>query len=167
MAIKLTNLERLGNTLKNQPGYFYKDLSLDISQTKLFSPEFSIPVPGSDIKVSYDLAAIKNSLQNLFSTKPGERFLFPEYGLDLQGFLFTPITELNGEMLGSKIFTTINNWEPRVTVTKIDVFTDVDNNQYVINIYIEVPSLNINTVIESVLDTKKQSFIVLPTSQIR
>jgi phage baseplate assembly protein W len=167
MAIKLTNLEQLANIVQNRDGFLYKDLSLDIDQTKLVSPGFTISIPGVDIKASYDLAAIKNSLQNLFSTKPGERFLFPEYGLDLQEFLFSPITELNGNIIGTKIFTTINNWEPRVIVSRVNVFTDPDNNQYLINIIIDVPTLNITTTLETSLDIKKQSFTILPTSQIR
>jgi phage baseplate assembly protein W len=167
MAIKLKSLERLGNTLDNRERYLYKDLALDITENEFLAPGFKIPVPGTDIKASFDLAAIKNSLQNLFNTKPGERFLYPEYGLDLQVYLFLPITELNANIIGSKIFNTINSWEPRVNVKNVTVIIDPDNNQYLINIIVDVPTLNINTTIETVLDIKKQTFTVLPTSQIR
>jgi phage baseplate assembly protein W len=166
MAIRLKNLERIAKTYTEQ-SYLYKDLALDLTQTTQDTPGYPLPVPGTDIKASFDLGAIKNSLQNLFNTKPGQRFLFPEYGLNLDQFLFQPITEANGNVLGNKIFTTINSSEPRVRVSNVQVFLDPDNNQYLINILLDVPSLNVETVIESVLDIKKQSFIVLPTSRNR
>jgi phage baseplate assembly protein W len=166
MAIKLSNLKNIARDFSEQ-NYLFKDLALDISQTEIREPGFEIAVPGSDIRASFDLAAIKNSLQNLFSTKPGERFLFPEYGLDLTEFLFTPITESNANILGEIIFNTINIWESRVSVENVQVTMDVDNNQYLINIIISVPILNLNTSIEALIDIKKQALIILPTSQIR
>ena len=63
MAIKLKNLEKLANDYTEQR-FLYKDLSLDISQTKIQAPGYRIPVPGSDIRASFDLAAVRNSLQN-------------------------------------------------------------------------------------------------------
>jgi phage baseplate assembly protein W len=164
MAIKLKNLEKIANTYTEQQ-FIHKDLSLDISQTKIQAPGFNIPVPGSDIRASFDLAAIRNSLQNLFNTSPGQRFLFPEYGLNLRPFLFSQITEANGNVLGNKIYGGINTWEPRVRIKNIQVKLDPDNNQYIINILMDVPSLNLSTTINTVLDIKKQTFQVLPTSR--
>jgi phage baseplate assembly protein W len=166
MAIKLKTLEQISQTYTEQK-FLYKDLGFDIDQTQISAPGFKIPVPGSDINASFDIAAIRNSLQNLFSTSPGQRFLYPEYGLDLKQFLFSPISEANGSILGNKIFATINNWEPRVSVQNVEVLIDPDNNQYVISIYINIPVLKREVTLESLLDIKKQSFVILPTSQIR
>jgi phage baseplate assembly protein W len=165
MAIKIKNLEKIASTYTEQ-GYVYKDLSLDIAQTKIQAPGYGIPVPGADIRASFDIAAVTNSLQNLFGTSPGQRFLFPEYGLDLRPFLFSPINEANGNVLGNKIFATINTWEQRVTVQSVQVNIDPDNNQYIINIILEIPSLNLVTTINTLLDIKKQTFQVLPTSRV-
>jgi phage baseplate assembly protein W len=164
MAIKIKNLEQVSKNYTDQR-YLYKDLSLDISQTKIESPGFKLAIPGTDIRASFDLSAIKNSLQNLFNTKPGQRFLFPEYGLDLNQFLFQPITQANGNVIGNKIFTTINKYESRVKVRRVEVLLEPDNNQYVINILIDIPLLNIQTTIETNFDLRRQSFIVLPTSR--
>lgn len=164
MAIKIKTLEQISKNYTARQ-YVYKDLSLDIAQTKIESPGFKLAIPGTDIKADFDLGAIKNSLQNLFNTKPGQRFLFPDYGLDLNQFLFQPITELNGTIIGNKIFTTINRYEPRVRVTKVNVIIDPDNNQYLINILVNIPLLNVETVIETRFDIRKQSFIILPTSR--
>jgi len=166
MAIRLKTLERVAKNF-TEKSYLYKDLSLDLSLTKLESPGLNLPLPGTDIKASFDLGAIRNSLQNLFNTKPGQRFLFPEYGLDLQKYLFNAITEANGNVLGNLIFSTINFNEPRVSVKNLQVILEPDNNQYLINILIDILSLNIETTIETVFDIKQQSFLILPPSKTR
>jgi phage baseplate assembly protein W len=164
MAIKIKSLEQ---TSKNytEVGYLYKDLALDIALTALTSPGYTVPIPGSDIKSSNDLAAIQNSLQNLFNTKPGQRFLFPKYGLNLNSFLFEAVNEPNGQIIGNTIFNAINEFETRVTPIKVNVILDPDNNQYLIDIFLSIPLLNINTTIQTVLDIQKQSFIVLPNTK--
>lgn len=165
MAIRIKKLEKIANTYTEQR-FTYKDLSLDLAQTKTEAPGYNLPVPGSDIRASFDYAAIRNSLQNLFGTMPGQRFLFPEYGLDLRPYLFTPITEANGNALGTRIFSTISTWENRIRVRNVYVNLDIDNQQYIINIIVEVPAFNTTTTIESVLDIRKQTFQVLPTSKL-
>lgn len=164
MAIKIKNLESLSSeyTLKK---YVYKDLSLDIGITKIESPGFKLPVPGADIKASFDREAISNALANLFNTLPGQRFLFPEYGLDLYQFLFEPITKFNGEILGRKIYDAIKKFESRVIPRQVRVIADNDNSTYDITIVIEIPVLNQTTETQFALDIKKQSFITIPTSR--
>lgn len=164
MAIKIKKLDQVSKNYTAQQ-YLYKDLSLDITQTKIESPGYRLSIPGTDIKASFDLNAIKNSLQNLFNTKPGQRFLFPTYGLDLNQFLFQPITQTNGNIIGSKIFSAVNKFEPRVKPRQVNVILDPDNNQYIINIIIDIPELNVVTTIETNFDLRKQTFIVLPTSR--
>lgn len=164
MAIKIPKLEKISNTYTEKQ-YLYKDLALDIAKTRLLAPGVNLPIPSVDVKASFDLAAIRNSLQNLFNTLPGQRFLFPDYGLDLYQYLFQPINELNGQIIGTTIFTTISKYEPRITVIRVDVKGYPDISQYIINIIVRIPGLNLNTNIETVFDLKKQSFIVVPTSR--
>ena len=69
MAIRLKQLERIANSY-TELGYIYKDLTLDIEQTSLLSPGFNQTLPGPDVKTSFDVKAIRNSLTNLFNTLP-------------------------------------------------------------------------------------------------
>lgn len=164
MAIKIKALEEVASEYVSKQ-YVYKDLFFDISRTTIQSPGFKLPVPGTDIKADYDIDAIINSLTNLFNTLPGQRFLFPEYGLDLYQFLFEPATETNGEIIGEKIFKGIQTYESRVNPKVIRVKVEPDSNQYTITIAIEIPLLNLVTDARFLLDLKKQSFIFLPTSR--
>jgi phage baseplate assembly protein W len=165
MAIKIKELEKIAKTY-TENRYLYKDLFLDLSiDTKIEAPGSPLPIPGTDIKADYDLGAIINSLNNLFNTSPGQRFLFPKYGLDLNKFLFEPITKFNAEILGETIYNKINTFEPRVTVKQIKIQTLPDQNQYNIQIIIEIPALKLISESGFIFDVKRQSFIFLPTSR--
>ena len=164
MAIQLKNFERAAKAYTVQQ-YVYKDLTLDIGLRKLTSPGFSTSTKSNDIDVSFDLAAIKNSLTKLFNTLPGQRFLFPEYGLDIYQFLFEPITVTNADLIGNAILRKIRTYETRVNVLKVNVEADPDNSTYNITIIIDIPILNTSFEVPYTFDIKKQNFISIPTSR--
>ena len=124
-------------------------------------------IEGNDLQVDYDEIAIKNSLKNLFNTKPGQRFLFPLYGLDLNQFLFEGVNEINGQMIGEKIVRSIELYEPRVRLRQCKVVAKPDDNEYDITIIVEIPIINSTASINTRLDIKNQSFIFLETSRNR
>jgi phage baseplate assembly protein W len=161
MAIRIKQLEQVANTYTKK-GYFYKDLFLDISRTKITSPGFNVPIPGEDIRASFDLGAINNSLTNLFNTLPGQRFLFPEYGLNLYQYLFEPITSFNARSIGERILQCITTYEPRINVLNVNVQMDVDNSQYKITIVFKIPILDETAQSDFLFDVKKQSLILIP-----
>jgi phage baseplate assembly protein W len=164
MAIKLKTLERLAKTYTEQK-YLYKDLALDLSKTIINTPGFLTSVPGNDIKTSFDKEAIRNSLQNLFNTLPGQRFLFPEYGLDLYQFLFLPVTQSTGEAIARKILQGVERFEPRVIVQRVNVQPLPDQNTYFITLILQLPAFKQLTTLQGELNIKSQSFIFLPTSR--
>jgi len=137
------NFNNLKNVNVNINNYTYTDLFLDIQEEPIGISGNYLDVPGSgrDIKVAYDLNAIRNSLTNLFNTLPGERFLQPEYGSDLRRYIFEPISEVQGNSIGREIYSSITRWEPRVTVTGIDVLGIRDTNEYNITLSLQVPFL--------------------------
>lgn len=161
MAIKIKELETLANQYSVER-YVFKDLALDLSQTKIQAPGLQIPTPGTDIKASFDLEAISNSLTNLFNTSRGQRFLFPEYGLNLRQFIFSPITAENGRIIGRIIFDGIRRYEPRVIVEQVNVVAVPDDNTYEISIAIQLPVIQLTTEINFLFDIKRESFISLP-----
>jgi phage baseplate assembly protein W len=163
MAIKLKRLEEVAKTYTEQE-YVFKDLFLDLSKTSYLKPGTLLPVPGTDIKASFDLAAIRNSLQNLFNTLPGQRFLFPEYGLNIHQFLFLPVTDATGRIIAERLIKTIEKFEPRVKVERVNVRPEPDESSYYITLVISIPIFQQQSTIETQLNIKTQSFIFLPTS---
>jgi phage baseplate assembly protein W len=167
MAIKIKSLENIANTYTEQQ-YIYQDLYLDITPKKNVIAGWPSTVPAAtDIEVSYDYQAISNSLTNLFNTTPGQRFLFPEYGLDLRQFLFAPISDLAARAISSKITTSIKNNEPRVQVVSVNVTPDTDNNLYRVVLTLNIPTLNTQKTFSTFnyfLKTTGQNFVLLPAT---
>lgn len=162
MAIKIQNLEELANSTTR---FVYSDLHLDLLYTKNYSEDIQNRIQTNDLAADVDESAIRNSIRNLFNTKPGQRFLFPEYGLDLYQYVFEPITEHIAQIIGEKIVNKIEMYEPRVKVKNCYVKCLQDENQYDITLIVGFPTFNSNISINSLLDLRKESFIFVESSR--
>jgi phage baseplate assembly protein W len=126
---------------KNKP--LYVDIKLDLKQKYTNSPKLMSKDVVADFVESKDLDAIKNSIFNLFTTIPGEKILNPTYGLNLLQFIFTGITEESSRVMGDLIVKGIGKYEPRLKITKVYIFPDIDEQTYQIGLKLDVPSLNL------------------------
>lgn len=166
MALRISNLEQIAEKYSKKQ-YVFKDLHLDFGSASKFNRFEEKPLNGNDVQVDYDLAAIFNSLRNIFNTKPGQRFLFPKYGLDLTQYLFEPITTENGRSIGERIGRSIDQFETRVVLLECIVTPNEEDNTYEIIINIQVPIYNTVASMSALLDKKAQKMIVLETSRNR
>ena len=98
---------------------------------------------GSSFQVNplnYDLIAIKNetaiarSLRNLVLTLPGERFFNQNLGSRVSRVLFENVDSVSSSIIQDEIENTINNYEPRVNLTSVNVSPDYDNNAFNVTI---------------------------------
>ncbi len=89
-----------------------------------------------------DANSVLGSLKNLFTFKPGERILEPEYGLNLSEFLYQQMNDKTAQSIGLKIFNGIKKWEPRVSIRNINVYPDYDDNTYYITIKFTIARLS-------------------------
>jgi phage baseplate assembly protein W len=64
---------------------------------------------------------IEQSLAVLFTTRPGDRIMLPDYGCELRSFLFRAIDSTTATELKDVIGMAILRWEPRITVNSISV----------------------------------------------
>ena len=131
------------NRLPKQRRYTYTDLELDLKIDYTKTNPLNNIKEQRDVVADYDVNAIKNSIFNLFTTIPGQKLLNPIFGLNLLQFLFTGITNSNAKLLGDTILRGIIKFEPRVSIDKINVAPDIDNQQYIVGLVLSVPSLNI------------------------
>jgi phage baseplate assembly protein W len=111
----------------------YTDLHLDLQISKNIGSGLN-SVESTDILVDNDILAIKNSIRNIFNTKKGEKILAPEFGSSLEQYLFEPITEIYGRIIAEDILNSIEKFEPRIEVQKINVITKPDENMYDIGV---------------------------------
>ena len=86
--------------------------------------------------LSEDLIAIKNetaiarSVRNLILTSPGERFFNPILGSRVSKLLFESVDLITANAIKDEIRVTIENFEPRVELTSVDVKADLSGGEY-------------------------------------
>ena len=99
--------------------------------------------------INLDLITIKNetaiarSIRNLVFTTPGERFFNPDLGSRIKETLFENIDSRTSAVLKEEITTTINNYEPRVELKKVDCIPDYDNNAYDVRITYDIVGIDV------------------------
>lgn len=132
--------------------YVFSDIHLDIAQEKIYSKGGSTKNK-NDIKADYNIDAIKNSIRNLFNTKKGQRMLTPEFGINLDQYLFEPISRELAYSIGEEIRKGIVSFEPRVTPIKINVAVLNTEDGYEVTLILYINALSINTTIEGNINT--------------
>jgi phage baseplate assembly protein W len=119
--------------LRDENGFKFKDLDVPV---KIDEVNF-------DLKPLIDLNSIRNSIRAIFSWRKGERVLNPEFGNPLYEYIGEPMNEETSKNIGNALITALNKWEPRVSVIKIQVDANEDQNEYRITLTYSVPSMDI------------------------
>ena len=112
----------------NVDTYIYKDLSL------FFTPN---PVSG-DVTMVTDVQDIKRSVRNLVLTNRFEKPFHPEIASHVRDLLFERFTPITFNLLRNRIETVLANYEPRVSVTDIEIDDSgraMDNNELNVRIF--------------------------------
>ncbi len=77
---------------------------------------------------------IAKSIKRILYTNPGERVLFPGFGVGLGAYVFEPTSDDTIRHIKSAIFQQLEKWEPRIKVESIDVKPDISGD--VLMVYI-------------------------------
>ena len=112
----------------NVDTYIYKDLSL------FFTPN---PVSG-DVTMVTDVQDIKRSVRNLVMTNRFEKPFHPEMASHVRDLLFERFTPITFNLLRNRIETVLANYEPRVSVTDVEIDDSgqaMDNNELNVRIF--------------------------------
>lgn len=143
MSLNLNILKSQANSTK-YTNIVYRDLHLDIEKLYTNNDELHKINEITDIVTDVNSKAIKNSIYNILSTMPGQKILNPEFGLNLTQWLFTNLSEANASLIKFKITEQINKYEPRVTLTKVEVIPNYEEHQYDIAIHFNNEVFNLN-----------------------
>lgn len=128
-------------SISNSTDYLYKDLHLDIIEDKT---SFKSNSNKTDIAADFDIAAIKNSIVNIFNTKKGQRPLYPDFGVSLEQYLFQPVTKQTAYLIGYDIERGLK-FDDRITPLQINVTVLESEDGYQVDLALFVSSLSINT----------------------
>lgn len=134
-------LQTLSEPEKSTTGYTFNDLHLDLEYSYTKNNEFLRQREIKDLVVDYDYAAIRNSIFNLFTTLPGQKILNPEFGINLMQYIFKPCDTITARQIARTIVDGINKFEPRVKLNEVEVISIPEQQQYEINIIINVPAV--------------------------
>ena len=95
--------------------------------------------------------AIKQAIKNLVLTQPGEKPFQPLIGSKVSGLLFEPLDAFTADAIRDEIINTINQYEPRVQLTNVDVTPIYEGNKLNISIEYKIVGLPIVETISFVL----------------
>jgi phage baseplate assembly protein W len=109
-------------TRKIEPVYadFHKDLTVN---------PFS-----NDLALKTDEEAVKESLKNIILMDKGEKLFQPSFGGNIRAMLFELNSPATIKLIQEQIKSTINNYEPRVELIDVEVYSLIDDNRVVIKI---------------------------------
>jgi len=117
--------------ISRQPDY--SDLDLDFMIN---------PITG-DINKKKGVDAVKRSIRNLIFTSYYERPFNSSLGSDVPRLLFDNVDVITASLLEDALGRLINTYEPRVEITRLNVYADTDNHGF--NVQLEYVILNTET----------------------
>ena len=95
--------------------------------------------------------AIKQSIRNLILTVPGEKPFQPTIGSRISELLFEPLDNFTADAVRQEIINTIQQYEPRVSLSKVNVRTRFAQNSFDIEVEYKIVGLPSVETIEFVL----------------
>ena len=144
MNIKINSL-KVDNLSENssERGYLYKDLKLDMEAAYSRNNQLNKNEYLKDVQAIFDVQAVQNSVANCFLTSPGQKILNPTFGVDLRRFIFEAVDDFVADIIQNDIETKLPIMEPRVAVKNVSVVADEENQQYDIDLRIDIPTLGV------------------------
>ena len=98
----------------------FKDISMSFQSNPL----------NNDLIAIKNVNAITRSIRNIVLTTPGEKFFDPDFGSNVTKLLFENVDDITASQIQEEIEFSINNYEPRVRLTNVEVIADNDNASF-------------------------------------
>lgn len=101
------------------------------ARTKIYSDldiSFRSNPNTDDVVRVYDLNAVRQSVTNIIRTRPGEKPFLPYFGCNLESYLFELFTPQTRAMIINTVRIALENYEPRIALTAVDVYENPDRN---------------------------------------
>src|SRR3954464_8650579 len=85
-------------------------------------PAFPIR-PGPDGRLAYVTGdhIIRQSIETILDTDPGERIMLPTFGCGLRSFLMQPNSASTRAAIQAEVTDALTRWEPRIQLTNVAV----------------------------------------------
>ncbi|MFN8333458.1 MAG: GPW/gp25 family protein [Caldilineaceae bacterium] len=82
-----------------------------------------LPLPDANGQLNYPTLenSVRQQIQVILRTRPGEQLMRSEYGAGMENFLHEPNTIVTRRRLHDLIAESMERWEPRILVDRIEV----------------------------------------------
>ena len=110
---------------------------------KDISSSFKVNPLIEDLIAVINETAIARSIRNLIMTQPGERFFNPILGSEVTGLLFENMDNLTASEIGDQIRLTVENFEPRVILTDVEVTPDYDKGEFNVELNYDIVGIDV------------------------
>ena len=82
-----------------------------------------LPLPDARGQLNYPTLeeSVRQSIRVILATRPGEQLMRPTFGAGLEEFLHEPSTLTTRRRIRDLIAESLERWEPRITVSRVDV----------------------------------------------
>ena len=108
------------------------------------------PVKKDIIPLS-DIRAVKNAVKNLVLTNFSERPFQPKLGSNVTALLFEPTDQFTAIQMKKEIHRLLEDHEPRINATRVQILDDADANAYRISIEFNIVQANTQTEVDFAL----------------
>jgi len=115
---------------------------------------FDVSKKGQDLLGTKDIPLLKNeqavkeSVLNLLSTEIGSRPMHPDYGINLNRYLFEPIDDITSDLIAYDIQRGLEVYEPRINNVNVEVIPTEEENSYTIYLSFNIVYSNSNETLE-------------------
>jgi uncharacterized protein len=82
-----------------------------------------LPVPDAQGQLHYPSleTSIRQSIEIILRTRPGEQLMRPSFGAGIERFLQEPNTIITRRRIRDEVMDALNQWEPRIVLQEVDV----------------------------------------------
>jgi phage baseplate assembly protein W len=95
-----------------------------------------------DINLKEDAEAVKQAMIDILLTKVGEREYQPLYGSKIHTILMEKMNDITSLRLRDEIRVALENWEPRINITNVEIIRYPDDKYYDVFIYFDLLRLS-------------------------
>ena len=99
-----------------------------------FHKDLTVNPFSNDLALKVDEESVKESLKNIILMAKGEKLFQPSFGGNIRALLFELNSPATIKLIQEQIKNTINNYEPRVQLIDVEVYSLIDDNKIAIKI---------------------------------
>lgn len=133
---------------------YYSDVKLDFKFGEYNDTSLNSKKSNNDLNKIVNEESVITSLRNILNTSLCSRLLNPDLQVNLNDYLFEPLTEAKAYFIGYDLCMVIPAYEPRVKISNVDVSMNVEDDSYFITLSLTIPSLSKNIKISAILNSE-------------